>query len=339
MNIGSRSTNDLLFMTFNQDYSCLAIGTRQGYRIYNCDPFGKCYGRSDGGIGIIEMLFCTSLVALVGAGSQAAFSPRRLQVSNTKRQSTICELTYPSAVLAVRLNRRRLVVMLETNIYLYDVSNMRVLHTLDTAPNPRAVCALSPSPDSCFLAYPTHGGAGSAAGEILLFDAIDLQAVHIIAAHKTPVAALAFNDDGTLLASASDKGTVIRIFAVPSGEKLYQFRRGSYPATIYSMAFRRDSSLLAVSSDTDTIHIFRLNKHGSKPSDAAGGSGGSGARGFGADPGADASLDASFGSAATGLSSTPLASVGSKVGAYILPDAISEMWEPQRDFASAKLPS
>lgn len=37
-----------------------------------------------GGIGIAEMLFCTSLVALVGAGEHPSFSPRRLQIINTK---------------------------------------------------------------------------------------------------------------------------------------------------------------------------------------------------------------------------------------------------------------
>lgn len=37
-----------------------------------------------GGTGIVEMLFCTSLVALVGAGEQPAFSPRQLQIINTK---------------------------------------------------------------------------------------------------------------------------------------------------------------------------------------------------------------------------------------------------------------
>lgn len=37
-----------------------------------------------GGIGIVEMLFCTSLVALVGGGETPAFSPRQLQIINTK---------------------------------------------------------------------------------------------------------------------------------------------------------------------------------------------------------------------------------------------------------------
>lgn len=42
-------------------------------------------------MGVVEMLFCTSLVALVGAGEQPAFSPRRLQIINTKVSSaSIC---------------------------------------------------------------------------------------------------------------------------------------------------------------------------------------------------------------------------------------------------------
>lgn len=46
------------------------MGTRQGFGIYNCEPFGKCFQETIGGIGIAEMLYCTSLVALVGAGEQ-----------------------------------------------------------------------------------------------------------------------------------------------------------------------------------------------------------------------------------------------------------------------------
>ena len=65
------------------------------------------------------MLFSTSLVAIVGTGQDA--SPRLLQIVNTKRESTICELTFISGILAVKLNRKRLVVVLEEHIYIYDI--------------------------------------------------------------------------------------------------------------------------------------------------------------------------------------------------------------------------
>lgn len=121
----------------------------------------------DGARGIVEMLFCTSLIALVGAADQPQSSPRKLQIVNTKacshchpdsfplilesqRQSMICELLFPSSILAVKLNRKTLVIVLETEIYIYDISNMRLLHVIETAPNPDGniefyLCRLYPS--------------------------------------------------------------------------------------------------------------------------------------------------------------------------------------------------
>lgn len=49
----------------------------KGFRIFTTDPFAKSYETKEGNIAIIEMLFSTSLVALI-------LSPRRLQITNTK---------------------------------------------------------------------------------------------------------------------------------------------------------------------------------------------------------------------------------------------------------------
>lgn len=49
----------------------------------------------DGARGIVEMLFCTSLIALVGAADHPQSSPRKLQIVNTKVSS------HPSHVYAM----------------------------------------------------------------------------------------------------------------------------------------------------------------------------------------------------------------------------------------------
>ena len=59
-----------------------------------------------------------------------------LTLNGMQRQSTICELTFPTMVLAVRMNRMRLVVVLEDLIYVYDMSNIKLLQTIETSPNP-----------------------------------------------------------------------------------------------------------------------------------------------------------------------------------------------------------
>ncbi|RKP13495.1 WD40-repeat-containing domain protein [Piptocephalis cylindrospora] len=345
MNIGSQSKNELLFINFNQDFSCISIGTKYGYKIYNCDPFSKCYSKMNGGMGVVEMLFCTSLVALVGAGEQSNFSPRRLQIINTKRQSTICELTFPTTVLAVKLNRRRLVVLLEEQIYVYDISNMKLVHTIETSPNTNAVIALSPSSENCYLVYPSHSPSSAspfAGGDILIFDTLSLQVVNMVQAHKSPVSCVSINSDGTMMATASDKGTVIRVFSLPDAQKLYQFRRGSYPARIYGISFNLVSTLLCVSSDSDTVHIFKLAGPGGSSDPAAGfGSTASGSSGYGSGP-----LDkhgSPSGHADHPQGASPLARKSSvsktfrKSMASYLPEMITEMWEPTRDFANLKL--
>ncbi|KJZ78877.1 Autophagy-related protein 18 [Hirsutella minnesotensis 3608] len=375
----------LNFITFNQDHSCLAVGTTKGFRIYHTEPFSRIFSSDDGNIAIIEMLFSTSLVALI-------LSPRHLIIQNTKRASVICELTFPSAVLAVRLNRKRLAVVLEEEIYLYDISNMSLLYTIPTSPNPTAICALSPSSENCFIAYPlpkaredsdskrpSHAPPQSTyvaptSGEVLVFDTLTLKAVNVIEAHRSPLCCMCLNNDGTLLATASETGTIIRVFSVPRGQKLYQFRRGTYPSTIYSMSFNLSSTLLCVSSASDTVHIFRLGippghttpagapieppgsprqdrwsrARSYEDADSPGNSLAESPRSEAADHGIGSSpaglnkqghrrQSGSFSNMLRRSSQMMGRGVAGVVGSY-LPQSVTEMWEPSRDFAFIKVP-
>jgi len=249
---------NLLFANFNQDYSFLSIGTSDGFKVFSIYPkIVEVFSQALEGISICEMLFCTSLIAIVGSGeTTSSMSSRKLLILNTKNQSTICELNFTMPIISVKLNRKRIIVLLETKIHIYDISSLKLLHTIDTVPNPRGICALSSGDDSSYLGFP----ASNERGDIMIFDVLTLQACRIIRAHQTPVSKIAINSSGTLIASASSKGTVIRVFTLPNGGKWIQLRRGSYPAMVYSMSFSVDSTLLCASSDTGTIHIFKLEQ-------------------------------------------------------------------------------
>lgn len=234
-------------------------------------------------------------------------------------------------IVAVRMNRKRLVVVLDTEIYVYDISNMKLLHTIETGPNPSGVCALTPSSEPCLLAYSTHvpspatGADGSAAapGNVIVYDLLTLSVANVIQAHRTRIACLATSADGSLLATASDKGTVIRVYAVPSGRLLHQFRRGSYTARIHSMTFNAANTLLCVSSDSDTVHLFRLlreqTSHGSDAGDV------------------DAALERKRRHGTLNEWREQSLALGRNVAGY-LPTSLAGMWEPERDFAFLKLP-
>ena len=255
---------------------------------------------------------------------------------------------------------------------------MKLLYTIETSPNPSAICALSPSSENCYLAYPlpqkaaassfnppSHAPPNSShipptSGEVLIFDAQKLEAINVVEAHRSPLSCITINQEGTVLATASDKGTIVRVFSVPDGHKLYQFRRGSMPARIFSMSFNITSTLLCVSSATDTVHVFKLGAPGpatqTPPRSPDKSSGVSSSRRY--SMGSEESPIDTSEYLGDGETSIPVGSrkpdgtfmgmirrtsqnVGTTfaatVGGY-LPKGVAEMWEPARDFAWIKLP-
>uniref|UniRef100_A0AAZ3QI09 WD repeat domain phosphoinositide-interacting protein 2 n=1 Tax=Oncorhynchus tshawytscha TaxID=74940 RepID=A0AAZ3QI09_ONCTS len=209
---------------------------------------------------IVERLFSSSLVAIVSLKA-----PRKLKVCHFKKGTEICNYSYSNTILAVKLNRQRLIVCLEESLYIHNIRDMKVLHTIrETPPNPSGLCALSISNDNCYLAYP-----GSATiGEVQVFDTVNLRAANMIPAHDSPLAAVVFDASGTKLATASEKGTVIRVFSIPEGQKLFEFRRGvKRCVSICSLAFSMEGLYLSASSNTETVHIFKLETQKEKPTE------------------------------------------------------------------------
>ena len=136
-----------------------------------------------------------------------------------------------------------------------------------------ATTANSPSPNSTTNPPVASSSISSQnqSGDVLLFSTRTLTVANVIQAHKAPLSFLSINSTGSLLATSSDKGTVIRVWSIPGAEKLYQFRRGTREARIYSMNFNLVSTLLAVSSVHDTVHIFKLgsSKNGGETSSSS----------------------------------------------------------------------
>eukprot|EP00667_Euglena_gracilis_P025049 EG_transcript_29130 len=178
----------VLCLNFNQDCSCLAVGTQEGFKIFSCDPFKKCYEKKEGGMGLVCMLYCTSLLAIVGAGQQASASPRRLQLYNSSDQKSICELNFMDSILNVKLNRKRLVVALEFKVHVFDIATMKVLQALETTSNPKGLLGLSMGDDASYLAYPWSSEPGS--GDVVVLDALGLQKLSVIKAHRTALTCL-----------------------------------------------------------------------------------------------------------------------------------------------------
>ncbi|XP_051227977.1 autophagy-related protein 18a [Lolium perenne] len=270
------AAKDLLHISFNQDYGCFAAGTKSGFRIFNCDPFREIFRRDlgptaaptptsqpqdtrtpplsggGGGVGVVEMLFRCNILALVGGGDAPHYPPNKVMIWDDHQSRCIGELSFKSPVRAVRLRRDRIVVVLDAKVYVYNFADLKLVHHIETAPNPRGLCAVSQQPGSTVLVCP-----GAQKGQIRV-EHYGARKTKFINAHSSRVACFALSQDGRLIATASTKGTLVRIFNAAEGNLLQEVRRGADRAEIYSLAFSNNLQYLAVSSDKGTIHVFNL---------------------------------------------------------------------------------
>ncbi|XP_002978578.2 autophagy-related protein 18d [Selaginella moellendorffii] len=251
----------LISAAFNQDYGCFACGTNTGFRIYNCDPFKETFRREvpNAGIALVEMLFRCNILAIVGGGPIPRYPPTKVMIWDDHQGRCIGELAFRSEVRGVKLRRDRIVVILEHKIYVYNFVDLKLLHQIETIANGKGLCALSPSSTTPILACP-----GLHKGQVRV-EHYGLRKTKFIPAHDSNLACFSLSQDGKLLATASTKGTLIRIFNTMDGTRLQELRRGADRAQIFSIAFSPNAQWLAVSSDKGTVHVFRLK--GPSPSD------------------------------------------------------------------------
>lgn len=122
--------------------------------------------------------------------------------------------------------------------------------------------------------YQTLAFPGRSMGQIQIVDVgnnhnINKHTINIIKAHKLNIRCLCLNRTGTLIASASITGTIIRIHSTRTTALLFEFRRGIDRAIITSMKFSHDDSKLAVLSDKHTLHVYNIDEK-QHPSDTIG---------------------------------------------------------------------
>lgn len=221
-----------------------------------------------GGIGCAEMLGNKSYIALVGGGKQPKYPQNKVgpddsgwmlvndtdiiyevQIWNDKTERFTTSVEFKTPIQRVRLSQTHMIVALLNSVCIYKMKVPPAKTAeYETVNNPFGLCELGTS----IVAFP-----GRAAGQVKIYD-LNTGNVSIIPAHESPLRAIGISRSGDLIATASEQGTIIRLWSFPSCTKLAELRRGVDPAAVFSLAFSPDGSTLAVTSDKSTLHIYDL---------------------------------------------------------------------------------
>lgn len=231
--------------------ACVAVTTRRtlcvfdvatGQRRY-CSARGEAYTA-------LAQLGSSSLIIVV-----PRTMPRCVRLINTTDGAVLRQINCRTAVLAVHVDRERLVVRLRTEVHVFALDTLERITTVEVSAASSGLAI-----GSKVVALPSARDVGS----VDILEAASLRLLSVIAAHKTDIACLALSADGALLATASTRGTVIRVWALADASKVASFRRGRTQARIATMRFSDDARYLCVGSESATIHVFAVGGDASK---------------------------------------------------------------------------
>ena len=247
----------------------MVTASESGFVIYQVPPPGTfhrmCVEESLGGVAIVSLFATAPIAAVVPSAAR-----RVLQLYDLQNREILCEVQFDAAIHNVLLNTKRLVVVLERHIHIFNVTNMALLEKLPMDPPNRAgIACLTGLSDTgtCYLAFPQSANAFNRSsaverkGDVMVVDALQNHAITVFNAHRSPVGQMAFNASGTMIATCSEKGTVIRVFSNPTSNELQNtFRRSMSPATVYQLSFSPRGEVLVATSSSGTVHLFQCGR-------------------------------------------------------------------------------
>lgn len=201
------------------------------------------------------MMYKTNVIVLVYATQR-----NKVVIWDDHEKKVRTEITFNAnqLIMNIKLRKDMMVCVLKEKAFIFNFMTLKLIEQVDTYPNPQGLCAISAAekPICKIIALPHVDKGALKVMNYVVDKAIDM----FILAHDIEVGALAVNPEGTLIASASARGHIIKLYSTDSGEVVQELKRGNSKAEIGQIVFHPELYLLACTSSKTSIHIFEFKK-------------------------------------------------------------------------------
>lgn len=160
------------------------------------------------------------------------------------------EICLDRELMGIKIHKQFVAIILLEKIFIVNQKG-KLVRILKTFKNPLGICAISTQKEPA-LAFPDIER-----GSVQIFRLNLLKSI-TIKAHDNEITAIALTPKADYVATASSKGTLIRVFDTSLGNTIKEFRRGAKPSIIYSLAFNETGDFLCCTSSSGTIHLFDI---------------------------------------------------------------------------------
>ncbi|KAK6428039.1 Phosphatidylinositol 3,5-bisphosphate-binding protein [Oleoguttula sp. CCFEE 5521] len=237
---------------------------------------------SDAGVAVVAVLD-DRYFAVTGGGSTPQGSPNVVSFWDATLGRQIARFDLYEPILGIRMSITYATIVLQDRTVMLEYQELSTVEPTEehpmadedavirapnkvkglypTAPNPYALVCLGKN----VLVLPAQ-----TVGQVQLVP-LPSGSKRVFRAHDSAIRSLTLSDDGTILATASMNGTLIRVWSTSTLDQLAEFRRGMDHAVIGSLAIGTGNRWLASTSDKSTLHLFDLRpapSHAATPSAA-----------------------------------------------------------------------
>ena len=208
------------------------------------------------------MLKKTNILALVGGGKLPKFSENKITIWDDHQGIIIRQIRLNSNIIKVKIRDDTIIGIVIDKIYVININTLETIDIVETFNNPHGIFSMSYHIIDFYIAFP-HS---KCKGKVQLENYIVSKEIRkedkqkLIQAHESNIAYITMNNEGTILATASDKGTLIRLFNVLKLEMITELRRGAKNVKINCLAFDINTQYIGCTSDVGTVHIFDIHE-------------------------------------------------------------------------------
>ena len=198
------------------------------------------------------MMYKTNIFGLVGGGKNPKYTPNKVILWDDYQTKVLNEFKLTSSVKNLKLKKDKIIIVCEQRIYIYSTDKYKLIETIETFKNEIGAIGINTDPNFTVMGFPTNPEGFIKVKFYEKSQEVDINA------HDSIISCISINSDGTLVAVASNKGQIIRLFCVSDGQFIEEFRRGKEKANISCIAFDEYSSWMGVCSERGNVHIFSM---------------------------------------------------------------------------------
>ena len=262
MNTIKNNDDYINYYNFNEDGSCISIGTKNGFKIILCEPYDNHYESNfKGEIGIIEMYKSSNILALTGSENNANFPENKLIIWDDNKKEIIKELRLISKIRNVKIIKDILFLVNDIKIYIFNFPELTFIKYLDIYSynkNLITFCVKS----EIKIAY-LKNATNIYIKHIKFYKNSKIKNLVLNKENESPFKYLQFNTKGNILAAACEDK--IYLYNTLNGDCTREISNGNLKhGSINYIKFNYDDKFLAISIIDDinngNIYIFDVSK-------------------------------------------------------------------------------